>query len=144
MLITDNPVELAVELESLVARAWAADRDTSPSPDAKERAKQATYELAGLVMHNAAVFIAALYSVAGGVPPANNLDVSGDKSQNTSVNPPAGVVVMYPCPVCNETLVLRQSGPLPGCPQGILTAICPTDPTHNFGGPSATAEESHE
>jgi len=39
-----------------------------------------------------------------------------------------------PCPVCGETLVIRYSGPLPGCPQGISTAVCPTDPTHNFGG----------
>lgn len=45
-----------------------------------------------------------------------------------------------PCPVCGELLVTRQSGPLPGCPQGISTAVCSVDPTHNFGGPACDSE----
>ena len=40
------------------------------------------------------------------------------------------------CPVCGSKLVVRFSGPLPGCPQGISTAVCPKDSTHAFGTPA--------
>lgn len=43
-----------------------------------------------------------------------------------------------PCPVCGETLVTRYSGPLPGCPQGISTAVCPTNPSHASQPPQAS------
>lgn len=42
----------------------------------------------------------------------------------------SNAIDLPPCPVCGETLVTRYSGPLPGCPQGISTAVCPTDPSH--------------
>jgi hypothetical protein len=47
---------------------------------------------------------------------------------------------MPPCLVCGEKLVTRQSGPLPGCPQGISTVVCPKDETHNFGAPAADSQ----
>lgn len=44
--------------------------------------------------------------------------------------PQANTLDLPPCLVCGETLVTRHSGPLPGCPQGISTAVCPTNPSH--------------
>ena len=50
----------------------------------------------------------------------------------------SNAIDLPPCPVCGETLVTRYSGPLPGCPQGISTAVCPTDPSHASQPPQAS------
>jgi hypothetical protein len=34
------------------------------------------------------------------------------------------------CPKCGEKLVMVSTGPLPGCPQGVSSRQCPTDPAH--------------
>lgn len=53
----------------------------------------------------------------------------------------SNAIDLPPCPVCGETLVTRYSGPLPGCPQGISTAVCPTNPSHASQPPQASPSD---
>jgi hypothetical protein len=60
MPITKHPKKLAKALANANGEAWDADHSTDPSDEAKERAKNATYYLAGLVMHNSNLIVDAL------------------------------------------------------------------------------------
>lgn len=59
-MTVDSPKKLATVLAKAIGRAWDCDRDEDPSEKAKERARQANYNLAGIVMNNSNLIVDAL------------------------------------------------------------------------------------